>query len=146
MQKRENQGRFVDEPAHLIDVMATCVDITGAKYPATRDGKKILPMEGVSLSPLMAPFADHSASLSARMLAWEHEGNRALRDGKWKLVSLGAAPWELYNMDLDRTEMNDLAPAQPQRVKEMAAAWELWAQRTKVLPRPGAPRAANPKP
>jgi arylsulfatase len=146
MQKRNDKARFVHEPAHLIDVMATCVDITGAKYPATREGKKILPMEGVSLSPLMAPSSDHSPSLSARILAWEHEGNRALRDGKWKLVSLGAAPWELYDMVLDRTEMNDLAPSQPERVKEMSAAWESWAKRTNVFPRPGTPRAANPKP
>ena len=146
MQKRNDKARFVHEPAHLIDVMATCVDITGAKYPATREGKKILPMEGVSLSPLMAPSSDHSPSLPARILAWEHEGNRALRDGKWKLVSLGAAPWELYDMDLDRAEMNDLAPAQPERAKEMSAAWESWAKRTNVFPRPGTPRAANPKP
>lgn len=146
IEKRKDHGRFVHEPAHLIDVMATCVDIAGAKYPETRDGKKVLPMEGVSLSPLMAPSADHSASLSPRILAWEHEGNRALRDGRWKLVSIGAAPWELYDMNLDRTEMNDLALSQPERVKEMSAAWESWAKRTNVFPRPGTPRAANPTP
>jgi arylsulfatase A-like enzyme len=146
MEKHQDKGRFVHEPAHLIDVMATCVDIAGAKYPATRDGKKILPMEGMGLSPLMAPSADHSASRSPRILAWEHEGNRALRDGKWKLVSLGAGPWELYDMDIDRTEMTDLAPSQSERVKEMSAKWESWAKRTNVFPRPGTPRAANPTP
>ncbi len=144
--KDKDNGRFVREPAHLIDLMATCVDITGAKYPAEWIGKKILPMEGVSLRPLLAPSAGNPASLSPRLLAWEHEGNRAIREGQWKLVSLATAPWELYDMEADRLEMNDLAASQPERVKDMSAKWEVWAKRTNVLPRPEAPPAANPKP
>ena len=144
--KDKDNGRFVREPAHLIDLMATCVDITGAKYPAEWIGKKILPMEGVSLRPLLAPSAGNPASLSPRLLAWEHEGNRAIREGQWKLVSLATAPWELYDMEADRVEMNDLAASQPERVKDMSAKWEVWAKRTNVLPRPEAPPAANPKP
>ena len=144
--KDKDNGRFVREPAHLIDLMATCVDITGAKYPAEWIGKKILPMEGVSLRPLLAPSAGNPASLSPRLLAWEHEGNRAIREGQWKLVSLATAPWELYDLEADRVEMNDLAASQPERVKDMSAKWEVWAKRTNVLPRPEAPPAANPKP
>ena len=144
--KEKDNGRFVREPAHLIDLMATCVDITGAKYPAEWIGKKILPMEGVSLRPLLAPSAGNPASLSPRLLAWEHEGNRAIREGQWKLVSLATAPWELYDLEADRVEMNDLAASQPERVKDMSAKWEVWAKRTNVLPRPEAPPAANPKP
>ena len=144
--KDKDNGRFVREPAHLIDLMATCVDITGAKYPAEWIGKKILPMEGVSLRPLLAPSAGNPASLSPRLLAWEHEGNRAIREGQWKLVSLATAPWELYDMEADRLEMNDLAASQPERVKDMSAKWEVWAKRTNVLPRPEASPAANPKP
>ena len=144
--KDKDNGRFVREPAHLIDLMATCVDITGAKYPAEWIGKKILPMEGVSLRPLLAPSAGNPASLSPRLLAWEHEGNRAIREGQWKLVSLATAPWELYDMESDRVEMNDLAASQPERVKDMSAKWEVWAKRTNVLPRPEAPPAANLKP
>ncbi len=144
--KDKDNGRFVREPAHLIDLMATCVDITGAKYPAEWIGKKILPMEGVSLRPLLAPSAGNPASLSPRLLAWEHEGNRAIREGQWKLVSLATAPWELYDMEADRVEMNDLAASQPERVKDMSAKWEVWAKRTNVLPRPEAPPAAKPKP
>jgi arylsulfatase A-like enzyme len=144
--KDKDNGRFVREPAHLIDLMATCVDITGAKYPAEWIGKKILPMEGVSLRPLLAASAGNPASLPPRLLAWEHEGNRAIREGQWKLVSLATAPWELYDMESDRVEMNDLAASQPERVKDMSAKWEVWAKRTNVLPRPEAPPAANPKP
>jgi arylsulfatase len=144
--KEKDNGRFVREPAHLIDLMATCVDITGAKYPAEWIGKKILPMEGVSLRPLLAASAGNPASLPPRLLAWEHEGNRAIREGQWKLVSLATAPWELYDMESDRVEMNDLAASQPERVKDMSAKWEVWAKRTNVLPRPEAPPAANPKP
>jgi len=144
--KEKDNGRFVREPAHLIDLMATCVDITGAKYPAEWIGKKILPMEGVSLRPLLAASAGNPASLPPRLLAWEHEGNRAIREGQWKLVSLATAPWELYDMESDRVEMNNLAASQPGRVKDMSAKWEVWAKRTNVLPRPEAPPAANPKP
>jgi arylsulfatase A-like enzyme len=144
--KEKDNGRFVREPAHLIDLMATCVDITGAKYPAEWIGKKILPMEGVSLRPLLAASAGNPASLPPRLLAWEHEGNRAIREGQWKLVSLATAPWELYDMESDRVEMNDLAASQPERVKDMSAKWEVWAKRTNVLPRPEATPAANPKP
>lgn len=144
--KDKDNGRFVREPAHLIDLMATCVDITGAKYPAEWIGKKILPMEGVSLRPLLAASAGNPASLPPRLLAWEHEGNRAIREGQWKLVSLATAPWELYDMEADRLEMNDLAASQPERVKDMSAKWEVWAKRTNVLPRPEAPPAAKLKP
>ena len=144
--KARDNGRFVREPSHLIDLMATCVDIANAKYPAEWNGKEILPMEGVSLRPLLAPSASPVGSQSPRLLAWEHEGNRAIREGKWKLVSLAAGPWELYDMDADRVEMNDLAASQPERVNDMSAKWEAWAKRTHVFPRPDAPSAANPKP
>ena len=129
-------GLFVHEPAHLIDLMATCVDVAGAKYPAELEGSKILPMEGVSLRALLSTSPSLPATLSPRILAWEHEGNRAIREGKWKLVSMANAPWELYDMDADRVEMNNLASAQPDRVNDLSAKWEAWAKRTNVLPKP----------
>ena len=129
-------GLFVREPAHLIDLMATCVDVAGAKYPAELEGSKILPMEGVSLRALLSTSPSLPVTLSPRILAWEHEGNRAIREGKWKLVSIANAPWELYDMDADRVEMNNLASAQPDRVNAMSAKWEAWAKRTNVLPKP----------
>src|SRR5438270_9439847 len=103
--------------------MATCVDVAGAKYPTEFNGKKILPMEGRSLVPA---FTDKPIEREA--IFWEHEGNAAVRVGDWKLVRLGRkGMWELYNLKTDRTELHDLAAAQPDRVKELAATWEAWA-------------------
>lgn len=128
------------EPAHLIDLMATCVDVAGAEYPAEFAGHKIVPMEGRSLRSLLAPPSGAPAPSSPRLLAWEHEGNRAIREGRWKLVSLAAAPWELYDMDSDRLEMKNLAASQPKRVEDMSAKWEAWAKRTHVFPQPSRSR------
>ena len=128
------KGELRPQAGHIIDLMATCVDVSGAKYPAEVEGSKILPPEGLSLAPA---FAKESQPITREYLAWEHEGNRAIREGAWKLVSFANAPWELYNMDADRVEMHDLAGSEPERVKTMAAKWEEWAKRTHVLPRPG---------
>jgi arylsulfatase len=124
------RNKLEGQPAHLIDIMATCVDLAGAEYPRERDGHKIQPMEGVSLRPLFAEKLIHRA----QPIFWEHEGNRAVRDGNWKLVSKENQPWELYDMERDRTELNDLASAEPATVKELAAQWDTYAQRANVLP------------
>jgi arylsulfatase len=110
--------------------MATCVDLGSAQYPKEFGGEKILPMEGVSLRPVLTG----AALKRLQPIFWEHEGNRAIRDGKWKLVAKENQEWELYDMDADRTEMNNLAAKQPEKVKELAGKWEQWAARTHVLP------------
>lgn len=120
------------EPAHLIDVMATCVEVAGATYPAEFNGRPIQPMEGRSL---VGAFADKPIARDA--LYWEHEGNAAVRVGDFKLVRRGYnGPWELYDMKADRTELHDLAQAQPEKAKELAAKWEAWAVRAQVKPYP----------
>lgn len=118
------------EPGHLIDIMATCVDLARAAYPTERGGEKIKPMEGVSLRPLLAG----EPIRRPRPLFWEHEGNRAARDGKWKLVAKENQPWELYDMERDRAETRDLAQSEPARAKELAAQWDAYAARADVLP------------
>jgi arylsulfatase len=124
------RGKFETQPGHIIDIMATCVELSGAMYPRTLHGETIKPMEGVSLAPAFAgrPLA------RKQPLFWEHESNRAVRDGRWKLVAMEDQPWELYDMTADRTEMHDLAAKQPEIVRELAAAWDRWAQRADVLP------------
>ncbi len=124
-------GKLCNEPSHLIDLMATCVDVSGATYPKEYNGEKITPMEGRSLRPLLA--APDTVPPS-RPLFWEHEGNKAMRLDAWKLVSKHQGAWELYNIAADRTEMKNLAAAQPERVKAMAAQWQAWANRVGVEP------------
>ncbi len=137
----KGKNEFRDQPGHLIDIMTTCVDVAGADYPEEYMGNKIIPMEGRSLVPA---FNDQPIQRDA--LFWEHEGNRAIRIGKWKLVArtkqwmhvpeLKLSDWELYHMEADRTEINNLANKYPDRVKAMAAQWEEWGNRTGVLPWP----------
>jgi arylsulfatase len=129
------RGRLCHEPSHLIDIMATCVELAGAKYPTEFNGEKITPYEGRSLKPLLvSPSPQLSTSGAPRPLFWEHEGNRAMRLGPWKLVSKHQGAWELYDIDADRTEQRDLAAAQPERVRAMAAQWQAWADRVGVEP------------
>lgn len=120
------------DPAHLVDIMATCVDVAGATYPAEVAGEEIQPMEGVSLRPAFegGPITRPSP------IFWEHEGNRALRQGRWKIVAKHNGPWELYDIGKDRSELNDLAPSEPERVRGLAALWQTWAARSNVLPWP----------
>jgi arylsulfatase len=125
------KGEFRDQVGHLIDVMATCVDVCGAKYPAKNGETAVTPMAGVSLKPAFA-----NKPLDREFLAWEHERNRALREGKWKLVAKAGGAWELYDLAADPVELTDLAAKDTDRVKAMAAKWDAWAKRCNVLPYP----------
>jgi arylsulfatase len=123
-------GSISHEPGQLTDLMATVLDVTGATYPQVRDGHTIPPCEGTSLRP-----GFNGGSITRTPLFWEHEGNAAVRDGKWKLVRRYPDDWELYDMDADRTELHDLAAAHPDRVRDMAAQFDAWAARCGVIPR-----------
>ncbi len=132
----DRRGQIENQSGHLIDIMATCVDLGGAEYPAKNKTGAIPAMEGRSLVPAFA-----GKPIQREAIFWEHEGNRALRVGKWKLVAKNpAGKWELYDMEKDRTEMHDLAAAQPYRVKEMSGTWAAWAKRTHALPWPWRPQ------
>ncbi|MDB6024867.1 MAG: atsA 17 [Verrucomicrobiales bacterium] len=123
-------GAIEKSPGHVIDLMATCVDVAGATYPKELHGEKIKPMEGVSLRTTF------NGDVLARKnpIFWEHESNRAVRDGNWKLVAKADESWELYDMEADRTEMHNLASKNPKKVQEMSASWDAWAARANVLP------------
>jgi arylsulfatase len=122
------QGALESQPGHLIDIMSTAVDLAAAEYPRERSGTAIQPQEGTSLRPafLGEPLR------RVRPLFWEHEGNRAVRDGKWKLVSKFPGAWELYDMERDRTELDDLTLSEPERARALAQSWEDWAKRVGV--------------
>lgn len=126
----KERGGLRHAPGQLPDIMATVLEVTGARYPASHRGHEILPCEGESLAPSFA--AD---TTDRGPLFWEHEGNAAVRVGKWKLVRKYPGDWELYDMEADRTEMHDLAGQEPRRVQDMAALYAQWAERCGVIPR-----------
>ncbi len=125
------RGELEDTPTHLVDLMATAVDLAQADYPAEfHDGQPIQPMEGISLRPLFV-----GGRIVRDALYWEHEGNRAVRMGDWKLVAKGKqGAWELYDISRDRSEQHDLASRHPDVVDRMSRMWQQWAERAKVLP------------
>lgn len=126
------KNEFRDQPSHLIDIMATCLDVSGANYPETFNDNAIIPLEGISLTP-----AFENKNLQNRPIFWEHEGNKAIRSGKYKLVSLwnknAEYNWELYDLDLDRSETNNLIEQMPDKAKEMETLWRNWAKKVGVL-------------
>ena len=132
--KGKNEIR--NQVSHLIDLMPTCVEVAGAKYPKTYEGESIKPMEGMSLVPAFS-----NRPLKRGPVFWEHEGNRAVRDGKWKLVAKRSSSrltpnWELYDIEKDRSELHNLAADNKQRVARMAKLWAEYAKRTSVFPSP----------
>lgn len=112
-------GTTVDSPHQLIDVVPTLLDATGLDYPARRRGVSVHPLPGVTMLDEW-----RGASGDERTLWWEHTGNGALREGRWKLVRQWGWPWELYDVDTDRSETIDLASEHPDIVAELAARWE----------------------
>jgi arylsulfatase A-like enzyme len=124
------QNAITHENGHIIDLMATCVDIAGARYPESQDGQRILPMEGRSLAPAFQALKVQRNN----PFFWEHEGNRAVIDGRWKLVSRYPNRWELYDLDADRCERRDLAASDPGRVERMSTSYDDWAGRCNVRP------------
>ena len=119
------------QPGHLIDIMATAIDVSGADYPTAVDGQSIHPPEGVSLLPA---FRDQT--LDREAIYWEHEGNRAVRLGDWKLVSRHNQDWELYDLKADRTEMYNKIADRPGTAAQLLTLYEAWAKRAGVLPWP----------
>jgi len=131
----EAKGEWRRERAHVVDVMATLADVTGADYPTEHNGSAILPMEGVSLVPAFTDEAEERGPMF-----WEHEGNAAVRDGDWKLVRQGGSgAWELFNLAEDRTEMDNLIETHSARAAQLERLWLDWAERCNVSPN-GKPR------
>ncbi len=123
---------------HIMDILPTCIDLAGAQYPDTFNGNEILPFEGKSLLPVL----QGKKRQGHEFLFWEHQGNRAARMGKWKLVSTfdrksnSFTPWELYNLDIDPTETNNLTNKNSKMVEKLKNAYQGWAKRTGVIPKP----------
>ncbi len=127
---KRKAGSIEHQPTHIIDVLPTVLDVAGSKAPKKIGDRKIIPPAGESmLSVLNGKKVD-------RTLYFEHEGNRAIREGNWKLVALKGQPWELYRIDRDRTELNDLSSRNAQRVERMEKKWLQWAEANHVAKQP----------
>ena len=118
----EGRGRISDALCHVIDLMPTALDVAGVAYPDTFSGFEINPPDGKSLLPVLQGNSREEHDV----LCWGAINGKAIRQGPWKLVQMWQQPWELYNMDVDRTELNDLADQHPEKVHQMKRQWEVW--------------------
>jgi len=138
-------GKITHQVGHIMDIMPTCLEITGAKYPSNYNGQMVLPLEGKSLLPIF----QGKQRQGHEVLYWQFGSSCAIRKGKWKLVCAHTNPragidyfnenddkelrknnsarqWELYDMQSDRTETNNLAEKYPEIVKQMVQIWDQW--------------------
>jgi len=121
-------GRIVHDPCHIIDIMPTILEMVGATHPERFRGQRMTPLAGQSLLPALSG----NRTGGARSLCWEHAGNRAARVGALKLVAENGAPWELYDLEADRTELNDISGRFPEKAAEMANRYSEWARKVGV--------------
>ncbi|EPR68857.1 arylsulfatase [Cyclobacterium qasimii] len=122
------RGEIVNDVGHIIDLMPTFLELANGTYPSELEGRKPLPLDGQSLSPI---FQGKKLS-PPDFLAWRVPENRVLRSGDWKIISEDEnSPWELYNLAADGTETTNLANNYPEKVKNLVGKWELWVESCK---------------
>lgn len=125
----EHPGRIHHKPWIMLDIVATIYEVAGVKYPKHYHKKKIPRLEGESF---LRVLTNSSSASRHHPIFWEHQGNRAVRQGRWKLVNRHEDDWELYDMENDRTELNNLAQKEKGRVELMVGMWRKWADRCEV--------------
>lgn len=126
--KIADPGAIRSHVGHVIDIMPTVLELTGAIYPTTFRGHRIRPLEGESLLPAILGIQERPD----RELYWEHMENRAVRIGRWKLVGERGRPWELYDLQQDPTELENLVETQSEKAQELLDRWLEWAHRVGV--------------
>jgi arylsulfatase A-like enzyme len=126
-----SEGRVVDAPFQLVDVLPTLLEATATSYPGERQGLPVPSLEGRSMLPAL-----RGAEMPESSLSWEHTGTAGVRRGRWTLVRAYGQPWELYDLTADRSERDDLAADQPALAGELAADWDAWAHRIGLIPWP----------
>jgi arylsulfatase A-like enzyme len=122
---------ITDRAGQVIDMMATVLDLAGVQYPTELNDSAIYAQRGSSLLPVFQGLDRKQET----PLFWEHKGNRAIRKDNWKLVSIYANTWELYDLENDRFDSKNLAQANPKKVDELSQLWQAWANEIDVIPR-----------
>ena len=128
----KNKGEIIHESAHITDFMPTCIELAGAKYPKIFNGNEIEPHDGKSFLPLISGEEQDKD----RIYFWSFIGNKAIRQGDWKLVQLHEKDWELYNIKNDPTELNDLSKKEPVKFNELLTKYNDFAKEHGVRPWP----------
>lgn len=124
------ERRIDRQVAHIIDIMPTCCDLAQTEYPQTYESRTVIPVDGLSLLPIFKGEKRKPHDV----LYWEHEGNRAVRKGNWKLVSpYESGEWELYNLEEDPSELYDLGDSLPQKAADLQELYDRWAVRHRVV-------------
>lgn len=123
------RGEITRQVGHIIDVVPTILDVTGVKYPASWQDEPTIALPGGSLTSVF----QGEQRKAPEFLFWEHVGNKALRQGDWKLVAEHKGTWELYNLARDRSELHDLSAKHPKKVKELVDQWSRYASTIGVV-------------
>ncbi len=133
-----------EQPVHVIDVVPTVLELAGIQPAAEHAGEPVPPLQGRSFAGCLT---NPEAPPPHETLWWCHDGHRAVRQGDWKLVAAKKKPWELYDLSQDRTEQQDLAAAQPARVKQLEQAWQaITAENLRLAGLDGKLKQPTPKP
>ena len=122
-------GQLRNDPAHLIDIAPTIMELAGGKWPKVYDGKPMPNSPGISLVPAF----EHDGLIKHDYLFWLHDNNRAIRVGNWKLVAQKNQTWELYDLNSDRSETKNLANEYPDKVNELTNLWDRCVEEYKAL-------------
>jgi arylsulfatase A-like enzyme len=135
------RGQLRRNPGHIADLAPTILELAGGQWPRICAGKPVPSPHGKSLVPAFT----HDGAAKHDYFWWYHVGNRALRVGDWKIVACTDGPWELYNLREDRSETQNLAAAQPERVRELQRLWTQCAEKFRALAQPEPSAASKPK-
>ncbi len=124
-----NKGLITHQPAHISDIVPTCLELAEASYPSTFKGMETMELMGESFWHLISG----GETSPERIFGWEHEGNSAIRQGKWKLVKLRNGSWELYDLEADPTELNDLKDSETEMFAFLKEAYKEWKVKAHVI-------------
>ena len=129
-------GRISDAVTHIMDIPATILEAAGVAHPDSFEGREVAPLQGKSLSPLLSNVSQ-AVRAPSDWSGWELFGNRAIRQGNWKLLWLcepyGAGLWLLYDLKADQGETKDLAAEHPDIRDQLVAHWDDYVKTNRVI-------------